>query len=166
MAFLDSLRRLLGTTPRDPRQRVALVEAWGLDDQSPTPEFPRGAPAATPEEMAAPPDTSAYDVSMWRKKLHHLLSEQMPVSEADWAGFTADAQALGLERSWVEQAMREEFTWLVRKAVSDGVVTLEEHHRLDLAKRLIGLSEAEAVQTLHEIVGEAEAIFGKSVEGT
>ena len=165
MAFLDSLRRLLGTTPRDPNERVALVEAWGLDDQSPSPEFPRGAPIATPEEMAAPPHTSAYDVAMWRKKLHHLLSEQLPVPEDQWADFVADAQALGLDRPWVEKAMREEFGWLVRKVVSDGVVTLEEHHRLDLARGLIGLSEAEAEKTLHEVVGEAEAIFGRSVEG-
>lgn len=165
MAFLDSLRRLLGTTPRDPHERVRLVEAWGLDNQSPTPEFPRGAPHATPQEMAAPPSTSAYDVSLWRKKLHHLLSEQMPVSEDQWADFVADAHALGLDQAWIENAMRQEFTLLVRLAVSDGVVTLEEHHNLDLAKRLIGLTEAEADQTLHDIVHEAESFFGRSVEG-
>ena len=115
MAFLDSLRRLLGSTPRDPRERVQLVEAWGLDNQSPSPEFPRGAPKATPEEMAAPPNTSAYDVSMWRKKLHHLLGEQLPISEAVWADFTADVQSLGLDRSWVEKAMaRNSRGWCAR----------------------------------------------------
>jgi hypothetical protein len=61
--------------------------------------------------------------------------------------------------------MREEFDFLVRKFVSDGVVTLEEHHRLDRVRGLIGLPEDQAVKTLHEVVGEAEAIFGRKVEG-
>jgi hypothetical protein len=54
----------------------------------------------------------------------------------------------------------------VREAVADLGVTLQEHHKLDLARGLIGLSEAEAEATLHTIVAEAEAFFGKPVEGT
>ena len=53
---------------------------------------------------------------------------------------------------------------LIRQAVSDRHVTEEEHRKLDLARDLIGIPEAEAESLLHAIVAEAEAFFGKPVE--
>ena len=53
---------------------------------------------------------------------------------------------------------------LIRQAVSDRHVTEEEHRKLDLARDLIGIPEAEAEAILHAIVAEAEAFFGKPVE--
>jgi hypothetical protein len=165
MAFLDSLRRALGSDPAasDRERRLRLLEAWGMDlaggdavDAGP----------ADPGALAGPPDPAAYDRDLWRKKLRLLLNEKMPVPEREWADFLADAGALGLDRAWVEEAQRHEFEMLVRRAVADGVVTLEEHHKIDLARHLIGLSDAEAEATLRRVVDEARALFGRPVEGT
>jgi hypothetical protein len=54
---------------------------------------------------------------------------------------------------------------LVRQAVSDRHVTEDEHHKLELARDLIGLPEDKAEAILHAIVAEAEAFFGKPVDG-
>ena len=54
---------------------------------------------------------------------------------------------------------------LVRRAVADRKVTEDEHQKLDLARDLIGLSEADAEAALHDIVAEAKSFFDKSVEG-
>ena len=115
--------------------------------------------------MAAPPATGAYDRDQWRKKLK-LILEKLPESRAQWDDLIQEAGALGLDTAWVEQCQREEFALMVRRAVADLGVTLQEHHKLELARTLIGLSEDEAEATLHAIAAEAEAFFGKPVEGT
>jgi len=74
-----------------------------------------------------------------------------------------EARALELDPAWVAQSQREEFLLLVRRAVSDRVVTGPEHQKLDLARELIGMPEAEAEEALHAIVSEAESFFGKPV---
>ena len=51
------------------------------------------------------------------------------------------------------------------RAHTDRVVTSEEHHNLDLARSLMGITDAEAETLLHAIVAEAEAFFGEKVEG-
>lgn len=165
MAFLDALRRVLSPdrVGRDRDRSLRLAEAWGLDplDDDATPAGP-----ADPAAMAAPPAVSDYDRALWRRKLRHLLTEKLPIPEQEWSDFLADANALGLDRDLVERAQREEFEMLIRRAVADGVVTLEEHHKLDLARRLIGLTDAEAEATLQRVAEEAESVFGKPVEGT
>ncbi len=157
MGFLDALRRTLsgGESARDKATKERLAKAWGLDELSP-PEAPESANPAT--------GSSAYDREIWRRKLTHLL-ENPPIPETEWKDFLADAYALGFDRDWVEKAQRESFEMLIRKAVSDGVVTLEEHHNIDAARDLIGIPEDEAVALLHQIVAEAEQFFGKTVEG-
>ena len=170
MAFLDALGRVLRRGPgvradRDVDRR-RLRDSWGLDDGgSASTEFPGEAPAADPAAMAAPPATVAYDRDQWRKKLKRIL-EKLPESQAQWDDLMQEAGALGFDTAWVEHCQREEFALMVRHAVSDHGVTLQEHHKLELARTLIGLSEDEAEATLHEIAAEAEAFFGKPVEGT
>ncbi len=77
-----------------------------------------------------------------------------------------DPAAMAAPPATVEHCQREEFALMVRRAVADRDITLQEHHKLDLARTLIGLSEDEAEATLHAIAAEAEAFFGKPVEGT
>jgi hypothetical protein len=170
MAFLDTLGRVLRRDPgvradRDVDRR-RLRDSWGLDDGgSASPEFPGEAPAADPAAMAAPPVTGAYDRDQWRKKLK-LILEKLPESRAHWDDHIREAGALGLDTAWVERCQREEFALLVRRAVADLGVTLQEHHKLELARSLIGLPEDEAEAVLRAIAAEAEAFFGKPVEGT
>ena len=115
--------------------------------------------------MVAPPATVAYDRDQWRRKLKRIL-EKLPGSRAEWDDLIWEAGGLGLDTAWVEQCQREEFALLVRRAVADLGVTLQEHHKLELARGLIGLPEDEAEAVLRSIAAEAEAFFGKPVEGT
>jgi hypothetical protein len=72
---------------------------------------------------------------------------------------------MDFDPAWVAQCSRDEFALLVRRAVADRVVTEAEHRKLDLARDLIGIPDAEAETILHAIVAEAETFFGGSVEG-
>jgi len=167
MGFLSALRRVLGAEVdpgNDRADRLALAESFGVSDTS-HPEFPNGrAPAADPAEMAAPPATTDYDTIQWRKKLKRIL-EHLPDAQGQWADLLQEAGALGLDPQWVARAQREEFALIVRRIVSDRVVTPQEHQKLELARTLIGIPESEAVATLNAIVAEAAAFFGKSIEG-
>jgi hypothetical protein len=166
MAFFDALRRALGSdfgergAAKD--ERLRLAEAWGFSDTA-HPEFPRTVPAADPAVMAAPVEPSAYDVDQWRKKLKRIL-DKLPASQPEWDVMLAEGRALGLGEEWMRKAMVEEFLLLIRRAVADRVVTTQDHRKLDLARELIGLPEAEAVQMLKDVIAEAEAFFGQSVQ--
>jgi hypothetical protein len=157
MGFFEALRHVLGRDrgaederPVDPR----LNRAWELDR-----------PAADAGKAPAVADASAYDRLQWHKKLNRIL-EELPGSRPEWDDLMAEARALGLDPEWVGKCQVDEFFLLVRRAVADGVFTEEEHRTLDLARRLIGLSEEEAETALHSIVAEAESFFGKPVEET
>jgi hypothetical protein len=91
--------------------------------------------------------------------------EGLPDTESEWQPLMAEALSLKIDPAWVQGCLREEFALMMRRAVADGVVTGMEHRRLDLARDLIGIPESEAEATLHAIVAEAEAFFGKPVEG-
>ena len=147
------------TRPTTPRS--AIRAAWGLEDEEasgtaagPKPDRPEG-----PEGAGA----SAYDRSQWAKRLRRIL-DALPASQPQRHELSTDAQALKLEEEWMADRQREEFAFLVRRAVADRVVSEEEHRRLDLARKLIGMPEAEAEQILHAIMAEAEAFFGTPVK--
>jgi hypothetical protein len=142
--------------------RVRLIEAWGLSDTA-HPEFPGDVPAADPEALAAPNVPSAYDRDRWRKKLA-LILDGLPDSEPEWSDFIADADALGLDRDWVQSSLREEFRMLIRRVVSDARITPLEHRKLDLARSLTAINDDEALAILNEVVAEAETFFGKPIE--
>jgi hypothetical protein len=114
-----------------------------------------------PEDKAA---GHAYDCSQWRKKLTRVLDE-LPASQEEWEPLMAEARSLKIDPDWVKGSLREEFALMMRRAVADGVLTGMEHRKLDLARDLIGIPDAEAEATLHAIVAEASTFFDRSVDG-
>jgi hypothetical protein len=154
MGFFDTLRRVLGGEQRGPEAGTPakdVTAAWGLEEGG----------AANPADLGA----GAYDRANWQKKLKRVLGE-LPDSEHQWPELMAEAKALKLDPEWVTRCQVEEFMLLIRRAVSDRHFTEAEHRKLDLARDLIGIPEAEAEAALHSVVAEAETFFGKSVEGT
>jgi hypothetical protein len=161
MGFFDALRRVLSHetdahVPDDTRKKIR--HAWGLDDE-PSAEKKGPATPAVPLSGTA----SDYDRSQWEKKLRKIL-EELPGSQQGWHNLMTEAHALELDPAWIAERQREGFAFLIRKAVSDRVVSEDDHEKLDLARKLIGLSEAEAEKTLHAIIAEAEAFFGTPVK--
>jgi hypothetical protein len=154
MGFFNALRRSLGGekapeyTPREIEARFL-----GVD------------PDAMPIAEEVPFESGAYDRAQWSKKLKRVLSE-LPGSQGEWEDVASEARAMDFDPAWVAQRGREEFAMLVRRAVADRVVTEAEHRKLDLARDLIGIPDAEAVTILNAIVAEAETFFGGTVEGT
>jgi hypothetical protein len=151
MGFFDSLRKALHLGAAGPPS-PELAAAWGLRDD--------GAEAG----HDAADDASAYDRTQWHKKMKSILGE-LPASEPQWAELMTEARALNLDPDWVMKRQVDEFMLLIRRAVSDRHVTEQEHRKLDIARDLIGIPEAEAEAALHSVVSEAESFFGKSVEG-
>jgi hypothetical protein len=154
MAFLDALRRSLGgeSTPKfSPREVEAAF--LGVD------------PDTLPIAEETPFNASNFDRTQWSKKLKRVI-EGLPETRAEWDDVVAESKALGFEADWVALRARDAFTLLVRRAVADRVVTDAEHRKIDLARDLIGLSDADAEAILQKVVEEAESFFGKSVEGT
>ena len=147
MGFFDTLRRVLSGKDRH--------RAAAPDDPSPARDLDRDGPPSG--------DSGVYDRLNWQKKLKRILAE-LPASKPQWPELMAEARALGFEHDWVHHCQVEEFQMMVRRAVSDGHFTEAEHRKLDLARDLIGIPEAEAEAILHAIVAEAEAFFGKPVE--
>ena len=153
MGFFDALRRTLGGDP-DPNYSPRDIEArfLGVD------------PDTLPLTPETPFESGAYDRAQWAKKLKRVLAD-LPASRADWEDVAAEAKAMDFDPSWVARCGRDEFALLVRRAVADRVVTEAEHHKLDLARDLIGIPDAEAEAILQGVVAEAETFFGGSVEG-
>lgn len=153
MGFFDTLRRALGghadATSAASSVPNALKSAWGLDEQ--------------PASKSPPGDSHAYDRVQWQKKMKKILDE-LPDSRPQWTDLLTDARALNLDSDWMTQVQVEEFMLLIRRAVSDRKFTDDEHEKLDLARKLIGIPEPEAEAALRTVLAEAEAFFGKPVQ--
>jgi hypothetical protein len=165
MGFFGALKRVLSREKHaevsdEAKQRVRA--AWRLDEEETTPE-PAVPPPAPAHGVAATTTASTYDRSLWQKRLRRILDE-LPDSQRQWHDLMADAHVLRLEPDWIAQHQREEFVFLIRRAVSHRVVSEDDHKKLELARKLIGIPEAEAEETLHAIVAEAEAIFGTPIK--
>jgi hypothetical protein len=161
MGFFDALRRVLhhdthAQVDHDTKKRIR--DVWGLDDEEPE---SRGERQAAEETAAG--TASTYDRSQWDKKLRKILGD-LPGSQPSWHDLMTEAHALAFEPAWIADRQREAFALLIRKAVSDRVVSEDDHHKLDLARKLIGIPEAEAERVLHDIMAEAEAFFGTPVK--
>lgn len=160
MGFLEALKRVLGDERpvSAPGDKQKLAAAWGLD-------------AALVEgdsddaEGTASGTVSAYDRRMWVKKLNFLLTERMPVEETEWQDFLADAQALGFSAAWIDKQLRSAFEQLLRKVVSDGVVTKVEHQQIEMARAQTRISEADAKAMLERVAREAKELLGRDVRG-
>jgi hypothetical protein len=164
MAFLDSLKRVLGNQPSaaDARLNKAL-EDWADSDATAPPS---SGPSASDDTgtVAESSHASPYDIEQWRKKVKRIL-EKLPQSQAEWATMLAEGKALGLDDRFMIKSQLDEFTLLVRRAVADRHVTEEEHSKLDLARSLIGMTEDEAENLLHSVAAEAQAFFGAPIKG-
>jgi hypothetical protein len=155
MSFFETLGRALGRTSRAQQgDRSRLAEAWGIVDSAPA-ELTAASVPAEPQD---------YDHAQWRKKLKRIL-DKLPASTPEWETMMTEARAMSFGEDWVVRMQVEEFALLMRRAVADGVVTEEEHRKIDLARTLMGISEADAEALLHTIVTEAETFFGHSIEG-
>ncbi len=161
MGFLDALRGLFGDgRAREADQRRRLATAWDIDEGLVDAE----APADVDDNTGAVVGATGYDQRMWSKKLRHLITEKLPVPEAEWRDFLADAAALGFDNAWVEREQEDAFLMLLRKIVADGVITGAEHHTIELARAQIGYSDARAEALLKRVVREAEALLGRPVQ--
>jgi hypothetical protein len=154
MGFFDSLKRVLEGDKEKVSDRVAA--AWNLRDTS-----EHDQPAFSEPE---PFHGGEYDKKSWRKKLKRILDD-LPESQPEWADHIAEAHALGIGNVELATWSRDEFALLVRRVVADRMVTEAEHRKLDLARELLEIPDAEAEAILHEIVEEAEKFFGKRIEG-
>jgi hypothetical protein len=152
MGFFNALRRTLGGPAPEPTAREVEARFLGVD------------PDSLPIAEEEPFESGEYDRAQWARKLKRVLGE-LPGSRAEWDDVAAEARAMGFDPEWVAQCSRDEFTLLVRRAVADRVVTEAEHRKLDLARDLIGIPDAEAVAILQSVFAEAETFFGGSVEG-
>ena len=148
MRFFDALRRSLGHDSAVPGPATPEHGQRWLESTSPPPHDATGA--------------SPYDQGQWRKKLA-LILETLPESQPRWDELMAEARAMSFDPDWMLRVQVEEFFLLMRRAVSDRRFTEEEHEKLDLARRLIGMTEAEAEGALQTVVAEAEQFFGKPV---
>ena len=148
MGFFDALKKVLGADRGPAHPEVA--KSWGLH--------------ATASPSPSGGDASQYDQTNWLKKLKHVL-DRLPDSRPEWDDVVTEARALKLDPAWVAKSQIDEFVLLIRRTVADGVFTEAEHRKLDLARDLIGIPEAEAEAALHTVVAEAESFFGKPIVG-
>ena len=144
MGFFDTLRHVLHIDHHPARD---VTHAWGLDEES-------------TDDLAETSEVGLYDRAQWQKKLKRVL-EGLPETKAGWAELAIDARALNMDAEWVKKVELDEFTLLVRRAVSDRHFTEDEHRKLDLARDLMGVSEEKAEEVLHEVIAEAEKFFDK-----
>ncbi len=150
MGMFDSLRKV---PDADHDTRRKLLKAWGLDEEVPLKHSP----------LAGNLGTSAYDLAQWHKKLKRILAG-LPETEHEWSILMSEAKALGLDQVWVKQAQVAEFNMLVRRAVADRVLSESERRKLDRARYLIGLTEAESQEIYDQVVSEAKSFFGGAIE--
>lgn len=103
-----------------------------------------------------------YDRTEWRKKLQRIL-DGLPQTRPEWNTLVSEARALKFDPAWVKQCEREEFLFMIRRAVSDRVVSVPDHEKLEQARQLIGMSDPDAESALRSIVAEADSIFNTPV---
>ena len=162
MGFFDALRRVL---THDTHAHVDRRD----EEEDPRCLGPRrGGARLRRAKSGRPPRTgrtaSAYDRSQWDKKLRKIL-EDLPGSQPSWHDLMTEAHALEFDPAWIAERQREGFAFLIRKAVSDRVVSEDDHHKLDLARKLIGFSEAEAERVLARDHGRGRGLLRLAREG-
>jgi hypothetical protein len=161
MRFLEVLRGFLSHHAHPGESEAAkarIRNAWGLDSE--TEAGPREPSSIAPSRDADA--ASPYDVGQWRKKLRRIF-EELPASNSEWDDLMTEARAYGLEEGWIAERLAEEFTLLIRGVVADRVLSEADHERIETARKLIGITEAQAETAVHAIVAEAEEFFGGSV---
>jgi hypothetical protein len=160
MGFLDLLKSYFSgeSAGASDDARARIRDAWGLEDESSG--APREASSIAPTADADAP--SAYDVAQWRKKLRRIF-EELPASQPEWAPLMTEARAYHLDGDWISERLAEEFTLLIRSVVADRLLSEDDLARIETARKLIGITEAQAETAVRAIVADAEAFFGGSV---
>jgi hypothetical protein len=160
MGFFDVFTRAVSQSRRGPSpEQGRLAALWGVyETPAPDPESDGNAANA-----GADPDRE-FDRVQWRKKLKRIL-ERLPATQAEWQPMLTEARALSFDDEWVTRVQIDEFGLLMRRAVADCHFTEAEHDKIELARTLIGIPEAEAEAMLQVIIKEAETFFGHRVEG-
>lgn len=160
MGFLSALRNLLADRSHAGASEESLRkfrDAWELGaDDAPAPP---GSPVAPgPDARSA----SAYDRNQWRKKLRHIF-EKDPAGSPEWPALLQEAKGLDLDDAWVSEALREEFTMLIRSLIADRRLSEDEQAQLDAVRRRIGWTEEEAAAIVESVVADARRFFGADV---
>jgi hypothetical protein len=163
MGFLDFIKKIIGNDASVPTEdRARLAQAWGLSEEELAPPGSEAQPGdATALAIAGSGD---YDRARWQKKLRFLL-DKLPDSRDQWDDFLSDAHALGFDREWLATVKKEEFGLLVRRLIADRLLSPAEHDQLDLARKLLDITEPQAEEIVHRVIEEAETIFGRKIEG-
>ena len=155
MGFFDALRRVAGRPSRDPRARRPARSrpgSWGVD------------PDDLPIAEETPFDAGEYDRAQWAKKLKRVL-DGLPATRPEWDDVAAEARAMGFDPAWVASAAATSSRCWSAGPSPTGVVTEAEHRKLDLARDLIGIPDAEAEAILHSVVAEAEIVLRRRRRG-
>lgn len=154
MGFLSTLRHLLTDHSHVERSEESLERfrnAWGLDDEA-------AVGGNSPTDQVA----SEYDRTQWRRKLHHIF-EKDPASDAEWPTLMREAKALNLDDAWVDAAMREEFTMMIRSLIADRRLSEDDQERLDAVRKRMEMTEEEAAALVQSVVADARRFFGGDV---
>lgn len=160
MGFLSSLRNLLADRSHAEASEESLRkfrDAWDLDEED-VPAPPGSSIAPGPDARSA----SAYDRNQWRKKLGHIF-EKDPAGSPEWEPLLQEAKGLDLDDAWVADALREEFTMLIRSLIADRRLSEDEQARLDAVRRRIGWTEEQAAAIVDSVVADARRFFGADV---
>ena len=132
MGFFNALKRLLPhasheLASEESRQRIRA--AWGLDDDE-SDTAGRGDDHALPATKTGS-NASVFDRAQWQKRLRRIL-DGLPGSQPQWHVLMTDAHALQLEPDWIADRQREEFAFIIRRAVADKVISEEDHGMVQL----------------------------------
>lgn len=161
MGFLSALRGFLSDRSHAEADEEALRrfrDAWDLDDDEAVSVDPASPIAPSPDARSA----SDYDRTQWRKKLRHIF-EKNPAGSPEWAPLLQEAKGLDLDDAWVSEALKEEFTMLIRSLIADRRLSEDEQASLDAVRRRIGWSEEEAAAIVESVVADARRFFGEDV---
>ncbi len=136
MGFFSALKRLLphaGHAQAGDESRQRIRAAWGLDDDEADTDTANRGDDSRPANASTGTNASAFDRAQWQKKLRRILDE-LPGSQPQWHDLMTEAHALQLDPDWIAGRQREEFSFIVRRAVADKVISESDHHKLELAQ--------------------------------
>jgi len=145
------------------KEREALRQAWGMDENDPVEE------AVETHREATDPTGTTYDQQMWRKKVIRTVSDPAEIGQDNFFAHLAEiwkeSHALGISPEAIFETAQTAFRGAVRHVVTDREITTGEHLYLEELKETLGLPNEIATRITHEVVQEAEAIFEEKIKG-
>lgn len=145
------------------KEREALRQAWGMDENDPVAE------ATEARREAHDPTGTTYDQQMWRKKVIRMVSDPAEIGRDNFFAHIGEiwkeSHALGISPEVIFETAKDAFRGAVRHVVADREITTAEHLYLEELKETIGLPNDMAARITQEVVAEAEAIFDGKIQG-